>query len=310
MIITLTLNPAADKTIVVRDLAVGQLHRVRESHLDPAGKGINVARLVDRLGCPSIAFGFLAGEIGTLINRALLEEGVQNHFLLLPGQTRLNVTIFDEATGAGTSFWDRGPEVDVEHLNSLEHDIQPWLGTCRVLVLAGSLLPGAREDIYAHYIELARARGVQTILDTDGEPLRLGIQARPTLIKPNLAEAERLVGRSLPDVPSVVQAARDILARGVDVVVISMGARGAICAQGERVWHAIPPTVKRRSTVGSGDSLVAGLAVSMDCGQDIVEGLRLGTAAGAATALVPGTALGTPAEITRLLPQVRIEPFA
>lgn len=310
MIVTITLNPAADKTILVKQLVQGEVHRVQESHLDPAGKGINVARLADRLGCPAIAFGFLAGEIGLLINRALVEEGVQNHFLRIPGQTRLNVTIFDQATGRGTSFYDQGPRVDAARLRRLEAEIAPWLTSCRAIVMAGSLLPGVPTDIYARYIGLAHTAGVKTILDTDGEPLRLGIQARPYLIKPNQEEAERLLGHPLPDLASVIRGAREILSMGVEVVIISMAAQGAICAQGERIWRAIPPVVKRRSTVGSGDSLVAGLVVALAQGQDVVEGLRLGTAAGAATAMAKGTSLGTAADIARLLPRVQIETLA
>lgn len=306
MIVTLTLNPAVDKTIFVSNLTLGQVHRVSESQLDPAGKGVNVSRLVDRLGWPTIAFGFLAGEIGRLVAQALEEEGVQSHFPRVPGQTRLNVTISDEATGLGTSFYDRGPEVSSERLAKLEDEMTPWIGACRVLVLAGSLPPGVPDDVYARYVGLAHSLGVKTILDADGEPLRLGVRAGPYLIKPNLAEAERLVGRPLPDLPSVVQAAREIRASGVEVVVISMGAKGAICALDGQVWQAIPPQVERKSTVGSGDSMVAGLALAIARGEDVVEGLKLGTAAGAATAMVPGTALATPEDIARLLPQVRV----
>ncbi len=310
MIVTLTLNPAVDKTITVPNLAVGQVHRVHQSDLDPAGKGINVSRMVDRLGWPTIAFGFLAGEMGLIVAKALEGEGVQSHFVRVSGQTRLNVTIFDQTTGRGTSFYEEGPRVDGEALRRLEEEVRPWLLACQVLVLAGSVPPGAPSDIYAHYIRLARSAGVKPILDTDREPLRLGVQAGPYLIKPNRAEAERLLGRPLPDLPSVVQAARELVAAGVEVVVISMGAEGAICARDDRVWHAIPPRVQRRSTVGSGDSMVAGLAVSIARGQDIVEGLRLGTAAGAATAMVPGTALGRNEDIATILPQVRIETLA
>ena len=306
MILTLTLNPAADKTIFVPHLAVGQLQRVRESHLDPAGKGINVARIADRLGWPVIAFGFLAGEIGALVDKALEEEGVQRHFLRVPGQTRMNITIVDQSTGRATSLYDQGPVVDAERLTAMEAQLEPWLNVCRVLVLAGSLPPGVPADIYCRYIELARARQVRTILDSDGEPLRLGVKARPFLIKPNLREAERLVGRPLPDRRAVIEAAQEIRAQGVDVVIISLGARGAICVDDQHLWLATPPRVKRRSTVGSGDSMVAGLAVSLAKGQSIAEGLRLGTAAGAATAMTAGTSLGSAETINQLLPSVKL----
>lgn len=304
---TLTLNPAVDKTIRLPRLTPGTVNRVQESLLDPGGKGINVSRIVDRLGWPTIAFGFLAGEIGEIIARALEKEGVQSHFIRVPGQTRLNVTIFEEETSRGTSFYDRGPEVGFEALNRLGDDIRPWLCVHPVLVLAGSLPPGVPEDVYADFIALGHSAGVKAILDTTGEPLRLGLRARPYLVKPNLEEAEQLVGRPLHDLGAIIQAAREIRSMGAEVVVISLGPEGAICLEDNRVWRAIPPPIDRRSTVGSGDSLVAGLAISIARGESIVEGLRLGTAAGAATAMVPGTALGGPADIARLLPQVRLE---
>jgi 1-phosphofructokinase len=289
---------------------VGEVHRTHESPLDPAGKGINVARLADRLGWPTIAFGFLAGEMGLLVANALAEEGVQSHFLRVPGQTRLNVTVFDQATGSGTSFYEDGPEVSAEALSRLEGVIRPWLLACRVLVLGGSLPPGVPDDTYAHYISLARAAGVKTILDADGEPLRAGVSAGPHLIKPNLAEAQRLLGRPLPDMEAIVLAARELVGMGIETVVISIGARGAVCAQADSAWHILSPPVERRSTVGSGDSMVAGIAVSLARGRDIVEALRVGAAAGAATAAIPGTALGTPADIDRLLSSVEVRPLA
>ncbi len=307
MILTLTLNPAIDKTIIVSKFALGQVHRVSKSYLDPAGKGINVSRLADRMGCPSIAFGFLAGEMGLLNQRVLQEEGVQSHFVRVPGQTRLNVTVYDEDTATGTSFYDSGPTVEQVHLAKLEDDIKPWFPACKVLVVAGSMPPGVPDSVYADYITLAHSTGTKTILDSDGQPMRLGIKARPYLIKPNLGEMERLVGRTLPDTSSVIDAAREVQAEGVEVVIVSMGAQGAICSYQDQVWRAIPPQVELRSTVGSGDSMVAGLAVSIARKETVIEGLRLGTAAGAATAMVQGSTLGTHADVQRLLGQVRIE---
>ncbi|MBI3979280.1 MAG: 1-phosphofructokinase [Chloroflexi bacterium] len=307
MIMTYTPNPAVDQTIIVSGLRVGDVNRFQASHLDPAGNGINASRMVHRLGWPTIAFGFLAGEIGLIVQKALDDEGVEHHFVRIPGQTRLNVTIVDQAAGAATSLYGPGPTVGPESVARLDGILQFWLQAGRVLVLAGSLLPGTPPDVYATLIRLAQARGVQTILDTDSEPLRLGVAARPHLVKPNAAEAERLLGRSLPDLAAVVSGARELARQGIAVVVISMGAAGAVCVQGEHAWHAIPPAVERRSTVGSGDSMVAGLAVALARGDGIVAGLRLGSAAGAATALATGTALGTVDDVAALLPRVRIE---
>ena len=307
MILTLTLNPAVDKLVLVPDLRLGQVHRVDNSEFDPAGKGINVSRVVNRLGWPTIAFGFLAGDVGSLVASALADEGVQSYFVRVPGQTRLNVSIFDRATGAVTTFIEAGPVIAKERLEALEAQFSPWLEVSRVLVLAGNVPRGIPADVYACYVRLASQAGALAIVDADGESLRRGIAARPYLVKPNRAEAERLLGRPLPDVSALAAAACEILARGVHTVVISCGAEGAICAQGSHVWQAVPPRVERRSTMGAGDAMVAGLAISVLRGQDIVEGLRLGTAAGAACAMTPGTALCPAAEVARLLPEVRVQ---
>jgi 1-phosphofructokinase family hexose kinase len=162
-------------------------------------------------------------------------------------------------------------------------------------------------DAYAALVAQAREQGVNVILDADGEPLRLGVAAHPDVIKPNVREAERLVGRELRDEAAVTGAARELSLRGVATVVISMGADGAVCASGERMWRVRSPRVQARSTVGSGDSMVAGIAVGLARGDDIVEGLRLGAAAGAATAMTAGTALGAIEDVEELLPRISVE---
>jgi len=307
MIITVTPNPAVDQTVFVDALHVGDVNRFREWHLDPAGKGINVSRVAHRLGWPTMAFGFLAGEVGQIIERALTDERVQFHFVPVPGQTRINVTVVDRGRGTATSFYGPGPAVDGETLATLTDLLHFWLQTGRVLVLAGSLPEGVSTDYYASLIRSAQGEGTICILDANGEALRLGVEAKPYLIKPNVTEAEHLLGRRLPDLAAVIEGAREVVSRGVSVVVVSMGKDGAVCVDREHVWHARPPQVPLRSTVGSGDSLVAGLAVALARGESLDKGLRIGTAAGAATAMTPGTALGTAADIAELLPQVEIK---
>ncbi|HET8656272.1 MAG TPA: 1-phosphofructokinase [Longimicrobiaceae bacterium] len=308
MILTLTLNPAVDQTIVLERLRDGEVNRFREQQLDPAGKGINASRMVHRLGWPTIAFGFLAGEVGHLVERALESEGVQSHFVRVPGQTRINTTVVERASVRTTCFYGPGPLVGREHLTTLWEMLRFWLQAGRVLVLAGSLPPGAPDDTYAAYVRLAHAAGVKVILDAAGEALRLGAEAGPDLIKPNASEAAELLGRPLTDEAAVLEGARDLAARGIPHVVISRGAEGAVCVSDDgNAWRVEPPEVELRSTIGSGDSLVAGLAVALARGDPIPAGLRLGAAAGAATAATPGTRLGDEAQVRDLLPRVRVE---
>ena len=306
MIVSLTVNPAVDQTVWVEQLQPGTVLRVNKTLLDPAGKGINVSRMAHRLGHPTIAFGFLAGETGRIVERALQSEGVQHEFVGVAGQTRVNVTIVD-GQGVATSLLGAGPTVTPEALSMLVGMIRVWLQGGGLLVVAGTIAPGIPEDSYRGIIESAHRFKVKVILDTHGAPLRHGVAAGPDMVKPNLAEAEELLGRKLPDLSAVVAGAKEIAGRGVGIVVISMGAKGAICFEGGRVWHAVPPKVDAQGTVGSGDSMVAGLAVALARGEPIEEGLRLGTAAGAATAISEGTALGTAAGVAAQKRGVRLE---
>jgi 1-phosphofructokinase len=307
MIVTLTPNPAVDKTIFLDDLDPGRVNRFASSQLDPAGKGINVSRMAQRLGWPTIAFGFVGGEMGAIVRNALDHEEVDHHLVPIPDQTRLNVTVVERRRGRSTNLYGPGPRVSPEKLERLNGLLAFWVKAGRVLVLAGSLPPGVPDDAYAHWVDMARELGVHTILDADDEALRVGIEARPHLIKPNVEEAQRLLGRSLPEEADVVEGARELQDRGIPVVVVSRGAEGTVCVEGDRAWRAVPPRVELRSTVGSGDSLVAGLAVALAAGDPLEDGLRIGTAAGAATAQTPGTTLGSPAMISELLPRVRVE---
>lgn len=199
-----------------------------------------------------------------------------------------------------------GPKVTKEHLDSLFAHFQAWLPVAKVAVLAGSLLPGIPESIYVEYVRAAKARGVFVILDAHGPALKLGLEAKPDLIKPNLVEAEELVGHTLGDLPAVAKAVRE-LSRRAGTAIVSMGARGALCATGNTTLRILPPSVKQTSSVGSGDSMLAGIAVAIARGHSLADGLRLGAAAGAATAQSRGTRLGTAKQVELLLEAVTVE---
>ena len=305
MIITLTLNPAVDETMWIDRLAPGEVHRVHEVHTDPAGKGINASRMVHRLGCPTIALGLVGGDAGDMIEKALAKEGVQHHFVRVAGETRINFTLV-EASGVASSFYAPGPDASPDALAALERMLEVWMRAGRVLVLAGSLPPGVPTGAYAKYVRAAREAGLRVFLDASGDALREGLDAQPDLIKPNAEEAEELLGRRLDGEAAVIGAARE-LAQRAGMVVISMGSKGSVCARGGDAWRIASPKIERRSTVGSGDSMVAGIAVAMARGDGVEAALALGTAAGAATAMSLGTSLGTAADVAALVSRVRVE---
>jgi 1-phosphofructokinase family hexose kinase len=307
MIVTLTANPAVDQTMLVHEVVLGSINRATDIHLDPAGKGINVSRVVHRLEWPTVALGFLGGETGHIVRSALDAEGVDHRFVSVPGRTRVNITVREE-DGRATGVYGPGPAVTPRHLDEVDNLLDEWK-MADVVVLAGSLPPGAPDDWYARLIRRAHASDVTTVRDTHGTALRRGIDAAPRIIKPNVSEAEELLGRTLGDVTQVVGAARELAERCGGTAIVSMGAEGAVCAQDSDAWLVVPPRIETRSTVGSGDSFIAGLSVALARGDALLEGFRLGAACGAATAASGGTSLASAQAVAELLPSVRIEPF-
>lgn len=306
MIVTLTPNPAADKTLLVPALRVGGVNRAREAHLDPGGKGINASRVVHRLGHATLAVTVLGGHIGRLLGEALAAEGVPYRAVRVDDETRLNVILHDEATGASTRVWDRGAAVPPDGVGALEACVREVLPGASALLCAGTLPPGMPPDFYARVLSDAAALGIPTVLDSDGDSFRAGLAGRPTVIKPNVREASALLGRPLATDDEVIRGARELMALGPSAVVVSMGAAGSLLVTADRVVRAVPPPVVFRSAVGSGDSMVAGLLISLARRLPLEEGLRIGSAAGAATAMTVGTQLGSKEEIETLAREVKI----
>ena len=290
MIATVTLNPALDKTMAIPGFAVGGTNRASIERIDAGGKGINVAKAARQLGCPAVALGFLAGANGRWIADALHAMGIPCDFVWVPGETRVNLKIKDPVTGTETEINEPGFPVGADHLESLQRKVEQQAAQCSVMVFSGSLPPGVPPEIYAEFIRIARNGGAQTILDTTGAALKHGIAAGPDLIKPNRAEAEELLETTIDGEAALVGAARRFLAMGARVVVLSLGADGALAVSPRERWRACSPSVPAASSIGAGDAMVAALAFAMTRGLALADALRLATAAGAASAATNGSA--------------------
>ena len=309
MIHTVTLNPAVDKTIVVDDLRVGAVNRATSVRQDPGGKGVNVSKTIRALGGESSAFALLGGPTGAFVTTSLEQMGIAVRAFAAPGATRTNTKLVDPTRGTFTDINEPGPTVTPELLDRALAEFASALAPEDVVVLAGSLPAGAPAGTYATWVTACLAAGAQVFLDADGEAMALGIQAGPSLVKPNDVELARLVGRPLAGDAEVVAAARELVAQGVAEVMVSLGGDGAVYVSPEGAWRLRQPTVEVLSTVGAGDSVVASLAYAKAEGLPLADALALSMAVGAATVSRPGTEPARLEDVSRLLPQVTVAPL-
>ncbi|MGA7677218.1 MAG: 1-phosphofructokinase [Dehalococcoidia bacterium] len=307
MIATVTLNPSLDKTVSVEELVVDEANRWTSLRRDPGGKGINVSRVIHELGGETIAYGFIGGFDGEALKHLLRQQGVPFDFTPIKGEIRSNFIITDSETRRQTRIDAPGPNISRDELRKLIDKITRIKSKPDFLVLAGSVPPGVPADIYRQLIEKAKENGIKTVLDSDNKWLKEGIKAKPNVIKPNVHEAEELLEIQLRDEVSIIEAVKALVSKGIEVAAISRGKDGLIVATKEKVLKVTSPQVEVRSTVGAGDSAIAGLVLKLSQGHRIEKASQWAAAAGTATTLTPGTELCRREDVERLLPQVKVE---
>ncbi len=307
MISTVTLNPAYDKAVEVQDLIPHQVNQILSSRFDPGGKGINVSRVLAEMEFPTRAMGIIGGDTGLYIKSHLEARGIATGFVEIDQPTRTNLTVTDIGDPPPTELNEPGPVIDEAIMLQVEKTILDALTESKLFVFAGSLPRGCPDDTYCRLIDLVRRRGATAILDTRDGALVEGIKARPFMIKPNHHEAGDLLGRKVESIEEVARACEDFTRQGITVAIISMGKRGAVMACPEGTFLAIPPPVQVDSAVGAGDSLVAGMCMGIALKYSFADSLRLGVAAGTATATTPGTALCKKEVVEALNNRVEIE---
>ena len=284
MIYTVTCNPALDLAVQLNGLTVGALNRTAGATLVAGGKGVNVSRVLGALGERNVALGFVAGSNGALLEGALAQMGVATAFIRLPeGQTRINVKLYGEQE---TELNAPGPAVSRGQAEGLLSELGR-LHKDDLLCLCGSLPPGMGVDSYARML---KAAGVRAIVDTSGEALLRALDEKPWLVKPNREELAALVGKELPTLDDVIEAAQWLCEKGAQNVLVSMGGDGALLCTEEKRLYQPAPQGEVIGTVGAGDSLVAGFAAGWQRYGDMAQALRLGVACGSATACAEGLA--------------------
>lgn len=291
-IITLTLNPAIDKNTHVDQVVAEEKLRCEPPRREPGGGGLNVSRVIDRLGGATRALYTAGGYTGATLQSLLDDEAIDHTPLAIEDETRENMIVYEASTDRQFRFGMPGPVLtDAERAECLTtiRDLEP---SPAYLVVSGSLPRGVPDDTYAAVAEAADALGARAILDTSGVALRRAMEESWYLLKPNLRELEQLVGTELETEPERIDAAREIIDRGrCQVVVVSMGASGALLITPDRAEHVRSPPVSIESRVGAGDSMVGGLTLALARGDDLSAAVRFGIAAGAAAVTTPGTEL-------------------
>jgi 6-phosphofructokinase 2 len=306
LIATITLNPSLDQHITVDGLVIDGTNRWSRLHRYAGGKGIDVSRAIHEMEGRTIAYGFIGGPVGRAVEILLDEEDVPVSFTPIHRETRTNFIITDSKTGRQTRIDAPGPRISRDEFERFQRKMLRISPSPDLIVMGGSLPPGIPSDVYYSMIMEAKTFGVRAILDSEGQWLVEGIKAKPYLIKPNVTEAEGLLGRELPDEDAIIRGALDIVDMGVEIAVISRGREGIIAATDKEVFKAVPPEVKVKSAVGAGDCTIAGLALKLANEEPLFRACRLAVALGTAAVLTPGTELARKADVVELLPQVKV----
>jgi 1-phosphofructokinase/tagatose 6-phosphate kinase len=303
MIVTVTLNAAIDRTLTVPNFQRGQRHRASAGVTLAGGKGINVARALKALGVPVVATGLVGGTTGSRIVEGLTAEAILNDFVHIEGESRTSTAVVDPTGGTYTEINEWGPSVRPEELEMLREKLRYLTQDAEFVVFAGSLPRDVDTGFYADVTRELAKRHVPTVLDTEGEPLRLGVEAEPFLVSPNQTEAEGLAGQEFHDEEDFLLALDLIAERGARNVLITTEYGALALLREEREAHhlrALAPRIDPVSTVGSGDVLLAAFLAARHAGRSNVESLRAAVAAGAASTLEIGAGRFDPRQAGRL----------
>ncbi|MCP8969580.1 1-phosphofructokinase [Ectobacillus ponti] len=300
MIYTCTLNPSIDYIVEVDAFQVGAVNRATHTAKYPGGKGINVSRVLQRLGAESTALGFIGGFTGEFVKQELEKEEIRHSFIQATGDTRINVKL---KSGEETEINGQGPIISEEQLKQLFAKINE-LQHADILVLAGSVPSSLPSSIYTSIVQAAQERGAKVAVDTSGPALQEIIAAKPNLVKPNHHELGELFGVDIQTADEAIEYGKKLVDMGIEYVLVSMAGDGALFISKNEVIFAKPPRGTVRNSVGAGDSMLAGFLAAYTQGQSLEQAFRFSVASGSATAF--STDLCTKQDVERLLPEVQI----
>jgi 1-phosphofructokinase/tagatose 6-phosphate kinase len=310
VIITVTLNAAIDKTLEVPNFRLGRRHRSVAQTTMPGGKGVNIARAIKRLGRPVVATGFTGGATGTRVVELLTEESILSDFVRIREESRTNTAVLDPTSGEQTEINERGPAVTKAEVDLFCDKLLYLAQGAQMCVFAGSLPREVDHDIYAQLIRDLQRLNVTTVLDTEGEPLRQAVRAEPTVVTPNVLEAEELVGHEFNDDEDRVIAVREMVELGAREAIMTTtdGCFAQVLEDGRpQLYRSRMDPLEPRASVGSGDAFLAGYVAARYGGGGPGDCLRFGTACGAESTQHLGAGVLDPRAVERLVEEISVE---
>ncbi|OON69778.1 1-phosphofructokinase family hexose kinase [Hymenobacter sp. CRA2] len=300
-IVTLTLNPTVDKSTTADQIVPDQKLRCTAPKFEPGGGGINVSRALRRFGADSVAVFPVGGPSGMLLRELLEQEQIQQQPVQTVGRTRENFIVVDSTTGQQYRFGMPGAELTAEEQQQVLHTLRNLPDVPEFLVISGSLPPGVEPEFVVRIVRAAKGLGIKVVVDTSGPALHQVLAEGVYLAKPNVGELSKMAGVDELDSEAVAAAAHTLVQDGkCEIVVTSLGPQGACVVTRDLVDHIPAPAVKKRSTVGAGDSMVAGLVYGLATGLSVRETVRLGVACGTAATMNPGTELFRKEDVDKL----------
>lgn len=306
VITTLTLNPALDRTMRFDTFTSGEQNRALSSVLSAGGKGINVSRMLNKCGVTSPAFGFAGGRCGAVMRDILTAEGIDLHLTETASETRMNIKIITEA-GETTEASERGGPILASELNALCGALYKVTGCGKLLVLGGSIPQGVDKCVYNSVITALKEKGAVIVLDCDGDALRLGIDAKPALIKPNNRELSEYLGKKIETAAEALDAAACVYVDKSVEILCTLGEKGAVFAGKDGLYTVTSPEVKPKSFAGAGDSFLAAFLYMRQLTGLVPDALRFASSAAAVKVTLEGTVFPERADMERYIDGIEVK---
>lgn len=309
MITVITFNPSIDRLYKLDTFKVGFVQRANFVNPTAGGKGLNVSKVVNKLGETPTCLGFLGGFNGAYIENELENIGVKNGFTKIDGETRICLNIMDNE-GVSTEILEKGPVVSKKDINKFEEKLEEVLKDTTVLVASGSLIQGMPKEYYSKIGEICNKKNIKYILDTSGDYLKLALNSNIYLIKPNIDELAALSEIKINSKEDIIEAAKNLMEKGVENVCVSMGKDGMILLNKDSVYEVEVPKIEVLNPVGSGDSSIAGFAYGTLKGYDLKDCLKLANACGMSNALYMETGYIENDDIETFFKDIKVSQYA